>query len=201
MILPVYEVYAQQGTELPSENIIIKSPQSGQILQGRVSIIVEVITDTAATGELSFSYHDDTSETWFLIEEIPISDQPEMQFDWDTTKITDGDYVIRFVVYTGTENDIGVVSGLRVRNYTPVETDTPKPTLTPAPQDTPVPTITATRTSTAIPATATLLPPNPAQITTGDIWNSITKGALFTLGAFASFGIYQLIISRRRKQD
>lgn len=201
IILPMYKVYAQEGIETTSEKIEFTSPQSGQILQGRVSIIVEATMDSPVSGELSFSYHNDTSDTWFLIEEIQIIDQPVLQFDWDTTKITDGDYAIRLLANTTPDKEIAVVSGLRVRNYTPVETGTPKPTLTPAPQSTPIPTVTPTRTSTALPATATSLPPNPAQITTGDIWNSITKGALFTLGTFASFGIYQFIISRRRRKD
>lgn len=201
IILPMYMVYAQEGTETTSEKLVFTSPQSGQILQGRVSINVEAAMDSPVSGELSFAYHNDTSDTWFLIEEIQIIDQPELKFDWDTTKITDGDYAIRLLANTAPDKEIAVVSGLRVRNYTPVETDTPKPTLTPAPQDTPIPTVTPTRTSTALPPTATSLPPNPAQITSGDIWNSLTKGALFTLGAYASFGIYQFIISRRRRKD
>jgi hypothetical protein len=201
LILPMYNVSAQEGTETPSEKIVFISPQPGQILQGIVSIIVEVAMDTTVSGDLSFAYHNDTSQTWFLIEEIQTIDQPNLQLDWDTTKITDGDYAIRFVVNTAPDKEIIVISGLRVRNYTPVETETPQPTFTPAPQDTPIPTITPTRTSTMIAPTVTALPPNPAQITSGDIWNSISKGALFAVGAFASFGIYQFIITRRRKKD
>jgi len=201
ILLPISKVWAQEDTITPSTQIVFVSPEPGQALQGTVLILAETDFEVPTIVKLSFSYHDDTRETWFLIQEIQNVKQQELSFEWDTTTITDGDYTIRLSAETEQGEQIALIDGLRVRNYTAVETRTPKPTSTPAPQDTLAPTITPTRTSTAIPPTATALPPNPAQLTPNDIWSSIIKGALITLGLFGIFGVFQLFRNRRRNEE
>jgi hypothetical protein len=77
-----------------------------------------------------------------------------------------------------------IVPGLRVRNYSPIETPTPLPV---APQ--------ATSTSTPEPTftpypTPTVLPRNPAVIAPADLSSSIIYGGTATCVLFAIIGIY-----------
>lgn len=201
ILLPMFTVQAQENSITPSPEVIFIAPNPGQALQGTVLIVVETNFETEAHIKLSFSYNNDPRETWFLIQEEHNAKQQELSFEWDTTTITDGEYTLRFIMLTDEGEHIADVSGLRVRNYTAVETNTPVPTSTPAPQDTLAPTATSTRTITPVPPTATMLPPNPAQITQNDIGMSIIKGALITVSLFIFLGIYQGIRRRRRKRD
>jgi hypothetical protein len=107
--------------------------------------------------------------------------------------LTDGDYTLRLIVTLEDGNQIIItIPDLRIRNYTPIETDTPVPTATSAPGDTPVPTVTPTPTITPSPPTVTPLPPNPAQLSAQDILLSFGKGVLLTLVLFSLLGLYQV---------
>ena len=198
ILLPMFNVQAQEATITPSPLVVFSSPDPGQALQGTVLIIAEINFETATLVKLSFSYRDDPRDTWFLIQELESANQQELSFEWDTTTITDGDYILRLFAATDQGEHIDFVPDLRVRNYSAVETNTPVPTSTPAPQETQAPKATSTSTITPLPPTATMLPPNPAQITSNDIGKSIIKGTLITLSLFAIFGIYQFIRNRRR---
>jgi hypothetical protein len=119
---------------------------------------------------------------------------------WDTNLITDGNYNLRLVVILqdGTRVDTAV-TGLRVRNYSPIETSTPTPvtptaTLSPGER----PTATATPVPTITP-TPTPLPTNPAEMTTHQITGSLWKGALGAIVVFLILGIYVLIKQGGRK--
>jgi hypothetical protein len=181
----------------------IHSPLPGQALQGLVPINGNTVENGFKSAELEFSYTYDPTHTWFLINETdkPVSDGLLAQ--WDTTTLTDEIYDLRLtILLSDGRRDSVTVSGLRVRNYTPIETDTPTPvtpTSTPVPGDTPIPTKTPTPTVTPIPPTFTPLPPNPAQLSTQDITTSLGKGALVMLGMFAMMGIYYVISLARKK--
>lgn len=199
--------YAQQATptETPTPEallVIINSPVNGQALKGNVSITGSTAIENFNSAELSFAYSDNPTDTWFLIQ---VSTEPVRKgtlATWDTSTITDGLYDLRLLVVRQDGEPITyVVEQLRVRNYTPIETNTPTPvtpTSTPLPGDTPVPTETPTPTESPIPPTVTNLPPNPAQITRQDLGFSLGKGALFTLGLFALIGIYLSIKNIRK---
>jgi hypothetical protein len=202
--IPSRVVFAQvvEGSPTPTitptptpAQLAITSPISGEALQGNVTIQGTTGIEGFSSSELTFTYADSSADTWFLIQE---SNQPVLNgvlAHWDTTTITDGNYDLRLVVTrAGDERDIYTVSGLRVRNYTQVETGTPTPvtpTSTPLPGDTPIPSETPTPTASPVPPTATPLPANPAELTPGDIRLSLAKGGLAVLGLFAVFGIYQ----------
>jgi hypothetical protein len=79
-----------------------------------------------------------------------------------------------------------------VRNYSPIETDTPTPvssdvTLAPG-----IPAPHATSTSLAIRLTPTItpLPTNPAEVSSSQALLALGKGAIFTIGFFALLGAY-----------
>jgi hypothetical protein len=183
----------------------IAAPVGGQALQGSVPIEGHIPPAGFAGAELSFAYQTDAPRTWFLIAELDqISPDPVLA-QWDTTTITDGVYALRLVVTNvdGSRTS-DTVTGLRVRNYSPVETITPTPvtpTATPEPGDTPVPTVTPTATITPVPSTPTPLPPNPAQINRMDIMINMGKGALAILAFLSVVGIYQSLKSRIRDRD
>ena len=187
----------------PKPGVTILSPMPGQALQGLVPINGFTALDGFQKAELEFAYTHDQTHTWFVLNE---SDKPVaggLLAQWDTTTLTDETYDLRLTVLLNDGRREGMtVTGLRVRNYTPIETDTPTPvapTSTPVPGDTPVPTITPTPTVTPIPPTFTPFPPNPAQLSTQDIATNLGKGALAVVGMFALMGIYYLVIIARKK--
>jgi hypothetical protein len=173
---------------------LLRAPLPGQALQGSVAVIGNTAIHGFVSAELAFSYAGHPEDTWFLIAETdqPVSDGTLAQ--WDTNAITDGNYDLRLRV----RRDDGsiqeqVIPGLRVRNYTPAETNTPTPvtpTATVVPGKTPVPTQTDTPPPKPTPTT---LPTNPAEVTSGDAATSLGKGALAILGLFALMGVYGLV--------
>ena len=168
----------------------ITSPLPGQVLQGSLPITVDTSVEGFQSAVLYFGYADDPTRTWFLIQtsEAPLANAVMAQ--WDTTMITDGNYILRLVVTRQGDQPLEtLVSGLRVRNYSPVETDTPTP-VTPTPSREPGVTPSPTATITPIPLTATPLPTNPAELTDSNITGSMGTGALVVLGIFALLGFY-----------
>jgi hypothetical protein len=164
---------------------VIDSPRSGDVLQGVVTIAGSSEVDGFVSAEVSFTYADDPTGTWFM---IAINSQPVLNdrlATWDTTVITDGNYVIRLRISLtdGSSREV-LVSGLRVRNYTQVETPTP---ILLAPEATPLPTITPT----AFPfPTPTALPRNPAMLAPTDVSASILYGGLMVISIFVIISIY-----------
>ena len=193
-----------QASPTPAPGVRLQSPQGGQALRGSVPILGNTDVAGFQSASLFFGYQGDPTQTWFLIAQ---SDQPVKDgtlAQWDTTTITDGDYNLRLrVTMSDGSQQMASVEGLRVRNYSAVETSTPTPatpTATALPGDTAIPTSTMTPSVTAVPPTGTPFPPNPAQITTLDVAGSMGKGALAILGLFALLGVYQGIRSLGKKR-
>jgi hypothetical protein len=211
LVLPAAAARAQTSSATPTPGVTptappsleILSPLAGQALQGSLAIRGTTDIPGFQSAELNFRYSHDLTRTWFLIQTM---DEPVLQgslAQWDTTTITDGNYDLRLLVSIadGSQKEI-IVMGLRVRNYTPIETNTPTPvtpTATQQPGDTPIPTDTPTPTATDIPPTPTGLPQNPAQVNPADLAISLGKGVLVVVGLFALVGIYQVLGSLRRR--
>ncbi len=198
LVMPLAGHIKPQEVEPTSEppQAAILTPLAGQALQGSVPVTVNTAVDGFRSAELSFSYSQGAPGTWFVIEESeePISNGKWVQ--WDTTTITDGNYNLQLIVYLEDGSQVKTtVSYLRVRNYSPIETSTLVPTDTPAPGDTPIPSATLTSTATLIPYTITPMPANPAQISREDIFTSLGKGALVSMGLFAGIVLYQTVRS------
>ena len=188
-------VNAQDEVE-PQPEISILSPQPGQAIRGSVPILVDTTTQGFISAELTFAYENDRTETWFLITQSSESTLDGVMTEWDTTTLTDGMYTLRLVVNLDHGDQFtSFVSSLRVRNYSPIETDTPTPSPTSAPMATPSPTITPSPTPTQILPTPTPLPENPLQVTQQDIWLNLLRGAA---GGFAVIILAGLYISVRK---
>jgi len=179
------------SAQVETSPVVITSPQSGQVIQGPVTITGTSDVPGFQSAEIAFAFAGDTSSNWFLIQssEQPVKNGP--LGTWDTTTLTDGTYTLRLRVNLQDGKQIETtVSGLRVRNYTPVET----PTLTATPANQPTPQV-PTMTSTPYP-TPTLLPQNPAALTPINVYTSLRLGAL-CIGGF--FLIFAVLLRLRKK--
>jgi hypothetical protein len=181
--------------------VALLTPASGQALQGLVAVTGRLPSEGFRSAELSFTYDQDPRQTWFLLAQFTDPLDGKL-VDWDTTLLTDGEYVLRLhmELENGEQAEV-TIPGLRVRNYSPVETDTPAPTPSPKPGETPLPTPSPLPTDTPHPPTPTPLPPNPASISGQDIRGSLLKGALIAVGGLALLGLYSRLrsaASRRR---
>jgi len=197
------------STPTPPARPQITTPSGGEAVQGQVAI-------SGASGipgffyyELSFAYTGVTTGTWFLIEESfnPVQNGPLAT--WDTFAITDGTYDLRLLVTLVDASQMEtIVRGVRVRNYTLVETSTPAPSLTPTNAPTTdqtqaftspdAPTITPSPTGTPHTPTVTPLPRNPAEISPQQINDSLLRGAAGALAVFLLLGMYTSLRRRRR---
>ena len=181
-------VSAQEGAE-----IVIASPQTGQFVQGVVVVSGTITVLGFSSYELSFSYNDDPTGTWFLFKSssLPVADG-ELGV-WDTTVLTDGDYSLRLRVFLldGSFQDV-ILTDLSVRNYTAIPTPTLTATATAVARFV-VPTaqFIVPESATATPSidTPTPLPPNPASLEAPSIAGAIGRGALLTLLLFLGFGL------------
>lgn len=174
-----------------AETIVISAPASGEALQGVITINGSTSDPGFVSAELSFSFSSQRSpRTWFLIQSFEQPSPAGKLATWDTGAVTDGVYDLRLVVMLkdGTQKEV-VVSGLRVRNYTPVETNTPSPTPVRA-ETRLVPSQTPTATITPIPSTGTPLPTNPAELQPIELGFSLVQGMAVAFGLFALGGIY-----------
>jgi hypothetical protein len=164
---------------------VVISPRQGQVLQGVVTIKGSSDVSGFASVEMAFAYVGDTTGTWF---QIAKSSQPvslDALAAWDTSTITDGEYILRMRVHLkgGSSLDV-LVTNLRVRNYTPVETPTPEPTAI-LPTATLIPTLTFTPFPLPTP-----LPTNPAILTPVDVSKSIGYGGIGALLLLIIIGVY-----------
>ncbi len=172
------------ATPTPSAWAELIAPGDGEALQGVVAVIGEAKGGGLQSVELSFAYPTDDTGTWFFLADIDPAEAAEFQVEWDTTTITDGVYDLRLrAAYANGETLTKFATGVRVRNYTPVETETPSPTETPLPTG---PGDSAVET--VLPSTP--LPPNPVAVEKGDIFNALWIGLATIGGLFALLGIY-----------
>lgn len=199
LISPYMVIHAQEITSSPGDEIKIISPSPGQALQGTVLVQAEINLEEPYSLELSFTYSGDQRDTWFNLLEREDDTPGEIQFEWDTTNITDGQYDLRVVLNVDQDQIILILPGLRVRNYTAIETSTPIATGTTAPVETQALTPSPEPITTSQPLTPTALPPNPAQINPADIGRSITTGSVIVIGLFVILGLNQFLRNRRRK--
>jgi len=214
-------VFARQEYQSPGQPVdgpAILAPLAGQALQGTVRIVASAGGENFQTAEIGFAYVGDTTGAWFLIDERSQPLNADTPVEWDTSRITDGDYNLRLLVtYTDGSQQSVQVSGVRVRNYTAVETDTPAPavpvtTAAPTPQESaaaPAATQAATQPTQAqiAPATPEASPTpalaapasmpearrNPVALPAGMVWLSVMRGVLAAFGAFALLGLYDLL--------
>jgi hypothetical protein len=213
VILLVWSAAPAAGQEDPTAEpepavVELTAPYGGQAVQGALPIEGTTGVPGFLQMEIAFRYHRSPVETWFLIAESTVPVQAGLLTLWDTTTLTDGVYDLRLRVklLDGSVQE-SLVFGVRVRNYTPVETNTPAPPtrtpsaaeITPGPATaTALPTLTPSPSS--IPPSATPFGPNPAQFTPADQVEALQQGALAAAGLFALLGLYSMVHYIRRRE-
>lgn len=175
----------------------ITSPREGEVLQGQVHVMGTADGPDFASAVLEFSYASDSTKTWFEVQTIYQGIRDSELGTWDTTTISDGNYLLRLNVISQAGVSADEVVRIQVRNYTSPPTVAP-PVETPS-AGLQIPTavmLVASPTSGPFRApTPTNLPANPASIATLGIYDGFWQGALVVGGIFAVVG---LIFLRRR---
>jgi hypothetical protein len=202
LLFPGQLIHAQ---DLDTRRGEITTPVDGEAVRGIVAIQGNTLVDGFLSWELNFGYADDSTGTWFLIEESDEPTEGEVLAEWDTTQITDGIYNVRLTIFLEEgRRSHTIVEAIRVRNYTPIETNTPIPSLTSTPFTvTPRPSSTGTPTQvpteTPIPASPTPLPTNPLEVSEDSFTSSMTRGAAGALALFLLIGLYSTLKKTYRK--
>ena len=173
---------------------VITAPTAGQVLHGPVAVTGLTSIPNFSLADVSFAYASDSTNTWFSISATTQPITNDVLASWDTTTISDGDYILRLRVtlQDGTFQDVTVP--VQVRNYTALAPATATVTATVPALQIPTPILVAdTPTSiapTAVPfSTPTPFPPNPAEITQSQIYANLQRGAIAIGILFLLFGI------------
>ena len=175
-----------------SPPVAITSPVPDELLRGQVTITGKVDVPTFLSAQLDFAYASDETGTWFPLQALsqPVFDSP--LYTWDTTSITDGDYILRLRVFTADGGAQEVTVPVKVQNDA-VPTPTLAPTSTAETVTNQVPTpflLAASPTPTDVPrSTPTPMPTNAAALDRNRIYASLGRGALVILGLFAFAGM------------
>ena len=123
------EVTPTSTPTLAEHEISISSPGGGESLQGVVNVAGAVRSARLVSYEVAFAYQSNPTQTWFLIGQGSSPVEQEALARWDTTTISDGVYRLRVQMFLSDGQVMeSFVEGLRVRNYSLVETSTPAPT-------------------------------------------------------------------------
>jgi len=173
--------------------VAITYPAEGDILAGEVTITGTTDVIGFVSSQVDFAYASDSNGTWFP---VGTSTQPEIDSPitvWDTTLITDGEYILRLRVNLedGAFEDVTVQ--IKVQNDAPILTPTPVVTSTPNQLDVQLPTpflVASSPTPTLAPRpTPTSLPTNALSLNQIAIYTSIGRGALVIIGLFLFAGL------------
>jgi hypothetical protein len=172
-------------------DISITSPQPGDALRGQVEIVGNMDVPNFASAELAFSYASKPADSWFTIQTFPQPVKDPTLAVWDTTTLTDGDYIshLRVFLQDGSSQDV-VISDLKIRNDAPLPTASPTAT-EPAGFITIDPTATIPPAVTPLPTfpSPTPLPANPVSVTTPSIYSNFARGGLIALVLFVFFSL------------
>lgn len=179
--------------------IAITSPAPGEAVRGQLNIIGSTNAPDFVSAQLDFSYASAEAGTWFPLQALSQSVFDSPLYTWDTTMITDGDYILRLRVFLADGSFQEVTVPITLQNDVAPATPTPIPTSTPDPLTLLMPTpflLAASPTPTDLPRpTPTALPENPVSLNDNEIYASLGRGALVILGLFALAG---LIVRIRR---
>lgn len=176
-----------------SPPVAITSPAPGDAIRGEVTVTGTTDIPGFTSSQLDFSYASNPTNTWFTLQTSsqPLVDSPLSV--WDTTLISDGDYVLRLRVFLEDGTLQEVVVPVKVQNDTPILTPTPVITPTPDKLEVQFPTpflVASSPTPTPTPRpTPTPLPTNAMSMDRTAVYTSLGRGALVILGLFALVGI------------
>ena len=190
LLLPFVLLLTAAQTAPP---IAITSPLAGDALRGQVTITGRMDVSDFLSAQLDFAYASQPAGNWFTLQTFsqPIVDSTLAT--WDTTSISDGDYILRLRVNLndGTFQEAAVP--IKIQNDVPLPTPTLAITSTAESISVQVPTpflLAASPTPTEVPRpTPTALPTNPISLNQSAIYTSLGRGALVIIGLFILSGL------------
>lgn len=195
LLLPLFLLLTAAQDSPP---VVITAPAADEVLRGQVTITGTMDVPGFVSAQLDFAYASNLADSWFNIQTFSEPRADSTLAVWDTTSITDGDYVLRLRVNLADGAFQEVTVPVQVGNDA-VPTPALAPTATPEAVSVLVPTpflLAASPTPTEVPRpTPTALPVNPASLEQDAIFASLGRGALVILGLFVLAG---LIIRIRR---
>jgi len=173
-------------------HISISYPKPNQAVQGLVKITGSTNIHDFSHATLEFAYQANPTNTWFPIAESDQGVVNDLLATWDTSTITDNIYILKLTVTTKTNQVFTyTVEGIRVRNYSAIETDTPAPLSTRSE----VSTARVPTPQHSFPLTPTPFPTNPATIQSSDLIRNAIWGIIVVMGLFLA-GISYVLIQR-----
>ncbi|MGB9640117.1 MAG: hypothetical protein ACPL4H_04345 [Anaerolineales bacterium] len=173
-------------------HISISYPKPNQAVQGLVNITGSTNIHDFSHASLEFSYQYNPTNTWFPLAESDKAVVNDLLATWDTSTITDNVYILKLTVTTKSNQVYTyTVEGIRVRNYSAIETNTPAPLSTLNESNpTSIPTLPH-----FVSLTPTPFPTNPATIQSADLIRNSIWGAIIVIGLFLA-GISYILIQR-----
>lgn len=180
----------------------IIQPDAGAAILGMVNITGITTYPGFVSAEIDFGYMDDLTDTWFLLGQVPETAEEATLVVWDTTTIPDGNYRLRLRIFLSDGQVVeDLIEEIRVRNYSVIETSTPVQGVDEAETAvTPTPTVTPTPKPTALRQTATMLPPNPAEISFDSWVSSLKTGSVVAVLVLIGIGLILAVRSRLRRR-
>ncbi|MEN6434377.1 MAG: hypothetical protein ABFD58_01020 [Anaerolineaceae bacterium] len=173
----------------------VEAPSPGDVLKGLVEIKGTATGEEFASYDVAFTYAEDTTGTWFIIQSSEQPVEKGVLALWDTTVIADGIYRLRVQQYSSTgEVETILIENLRIRNYSPVETKVPHPT-----EENSFVEATAEITSTPV-IEVTPLTANPAEISMKSFWRTVITGISITAALFLFLGGRATMKNRKRNR-
>lgn len=179
--------------------LAITSPLAGDALRGEITITGTTDIENFLSAQLDFAYASNPAGNWFTLQAFsqPVLDGALVA--WNTTTISDGDYILRLRVMLNDGSFQEVTVPVKIQNDVPFPTPTSVVTSTPDSVTIQIPTpflLAASPTPTEVPRpTPTPLPHNPVALEQSQILLSLGRGALVIVGLFIFAG---LIIRVRR---
>lgn len=181
-----------------ADEITIISPSDLQVLQGVMEVQARVSTDDVLSYELLFGYSGETNErNLFLLAQGNAFPKEEPLYRWDTTLIPDGDYrLVLRVYFSNGEKREAVIDGVKVRNYSPVESPTASDLILSTEP------VLETPANTPLPVSFTPTPPrpNPGSIQPTQWTGSVVRGIAVSLLLFIGFGMVLSLRKRKKRR-
>lgn len=197
LLLSLVSLSFRQIQQAQDEQAMIHNPAPGSAVQGLQQVIGSANVDGFTSYQLEFASQATASTSWFPIHQQTTPVDNNILGEWDTSVLTDGDYLLRLTVFRQSGDPATyTVEGIRIRNYSPIETDTPAPTNNNTLPTKP-PTSTPPPTPTSIPIASPTPPPvNPISTGSDQIQHAAIVGAILgILGAL----ILMIYVGYRQK--
>lgn len=181
-----------------ADEITFLSPAELQVLQGVIEVQVGVVREDVLSFELLFGYSNETDErNLFLLAQGNALSKEQPLYRWDTTLIPDGDYrLVLRVYFSNGEKQEAVLDGVKVRNYSPVES----PTASNLSLSTDPDVETSTETPTPASSTPTPPRPNPGSIQPTQWTGSVVRGMAVSLLSFVVLGMVVSLRKRKKRR-